>query len=649
MNKITTLLFLCFFTVSCLEAPSGNREPTSTQGSDGLTGGSGNGNGAVGGDDSLNGDDVVIPKIEIRHLIEPKVDNVSDSGSYKRKLTIPKNFNNFLYVAGINVQTLADKNLRVRFNFGLNSAPITIQATLATATPNGLTSSSPVEVLALDLRSRPFNDVQLIYDLYDYNDYDFDGSGNNPAALSEPVGFNRNDGLFCRALALKDDPTFGGNSENKCQGTNDICKFTFAKVLDKGLVKEALDDNGNTVLVPVVPSEQSSQSGNVGLYSDADEIKLQRCLPDNPFDGLEAYQYDNTTSFLLFGDHATISGDKYYYQGPYRTSSFEQWQIESQAIVGKYGLFGEVSDENLNNLVDDDEIELGYKSKLFPLYIKYDLKDSVEYLGSIVPDGEKTLFETNTATTSEWMDGCNARATTVHNITGEHIGSCTVTATIELIAEDDDGTSTTVDITNEIKLQLVRPSDLNTSGVDVLADSFNQCSSSNQCGSDSCCINKRCWSRDIVKQCIEDLPSFGNQVTGDSCSSDFQCSSLCCNKVAGKCAPHDTASDNPTFCSKPAQQSCVAKEWCAKSPVTTCAIVNTGNDQFGGITCAKRCITVETFGECTSSNGVDQGVCIPPTQPATIVFDQTDPDRCEGAINYNELEECANNPEQCTL
>ena len=645
MRKICFLIFMSAFLVSCMEAPSGQRLPSNVKDNDSLTPGSGGGSGAVGSDDSLGGDGEAIPKVEIRHLIEPKVDNISSSGSYKRKLTIPKNFDNFLYVAGINVQTLASKNLKVRFNFGLNSAPIEVQATLATATPNGLTSSSPVQVLALDLRSKPFNDIQLIYDLYDYNDYDFDGSGSNPGALSEPVTFNRNDGLYCRGLALKDDPTFSGNAANECKGTNDICKYTFAKVLDKGLVEE---DPSDSSLLPIVPDERQIQSGGVSLYDDADAIKLQRCLPDDPFAGTIAYKYDNSASFLLFGDSATIGGTKYYYQGPYRTSSFEQWQISSQALVGRYGIFGEILDDNLNGLVDDSEVEFGYRSKLFPLYVTYDLPSSTEYLGSILADDEKSLLEMNSNGVSEWMDGCNARATTVHNITGEHIGSCTVTATIELIAEDDEG-STVVDITDEIKLQLVKPSVLNTNGEDVLADSFSQCSSTSQCGADSCCINSRCWSKEIVKQCIEDLPSFGNQITGESCSSDYQCASLCCNKTDGRCAPHDTLADTPSLCSKPAGQSCVAKEWCAKSPVTTCAIVDTGRDQFGGITCAKRCITVEVYGECTSSNGVDQGICVPPTQPPTVIFDEEDPNRCQDAISYSELEECANNPDQCSL
>lgn len=645
MKQILLITFMIAVLSGCMEAPQGGRVPAADDSrNDNLTGGDG-GRGAIGTPDELAEGEEEVPKVEIRHLIEPKVDNISSSGSYKRKLTIPKNFDDFLYVAGINVETLATKNLKVRFSFGLNSSPIEIQATLATATPSGLTNSSPVNVLALDMRSKPFNDVQLIYDLYDYNDYDFDGSGNNPGALTEPVTFNRNDGLFCRGLALKDDPTFSGNASNECSGTNDICKYTFAKVLDKGLVEEDPDDGS---LLPIVPSERQIQSGSVSLYEDLDSIKLQRCLPDDPFSGPVAYKYDNSASFLLFGDSETIGGTKYYYQGPYRTSSFSKWEISSEALVGRYGIFGEILDDNLNGKVDDGEVEFGYRSKLFPLYMKYDLPDSVEYLGSIIADDKKSLFEMNSAGWSEWMDGCNARATTVHNITGEHIGSCTVTATIELIAEDSEG-STVVDITDEVKLQLVKPSKLNTEGEDVLADSFSQCSSSSQCGSDSCCINSRCWSKDIVKQCIEDLPSYGNQVTGESCSSDYQCSSLCCNKTTGRCAPHDTLAETPSLCSKAGGESCVAKEWCAKERVVTCGIVRTGTDKYGGVTCTKQCIPVSVHADCTSSDGITQGICVPPRQLYDVVFVEEDPNRCQDAISRSELEECANNPGTCNL
>ena len=244
------------------------------------------------------------------------------------------------------------------------------------------------------------------------------------------------------------------------------------------------------------------------------------------------------------------------------------------------------------------------------------------------------------------MDGCNLRATTVDDITGEHIGSCNVTATIEIISIDDvTQKQTVVDITDEVKLQLVKPSYINGAGDDVLFSSFQQCSSSNQCGSDSCCINKRCWTKDIVGQCIEDLPNYGNLVTGDTCNSDVQCASLCCNKTDGRCAPHDTVSQNPSYCSKPVGQSCVAKEWCQKETVQTCAIVSTGLDKYGNVTCEKRCEAVKVFGECIAADGAGVGKCSAPCSPPdTTVYNPNDPYRCDEMITLSQLKELANNP-----
>ncbi len=640
MQKYLLFLFL-FSLISCLEATKVARTPQGASTTEEAGSGSNNdGNGAVGGSTPL-GEDVgeTQPQVELRHLIEPQVDNLSNSGTFRRKLTIPKNYNDFLYVAGLNLQSLTEQNLQVRFNFGLNTTSKTIQATIAAASPGGLTETSAVEVLVLDLRSEPFRDLALLYELYDYNEYDFDGTGNDPGALAEPVSFNRNEGLFCRGLDLKDDPTFDGNASSECSGVNDVCKYTYAKVLDKGLV--ALD--------PIFPSERSIESGNNGLYGDTNEVKLKRCLPDNPFAGTEAYRFDQIIdAFLDFGDTRTINNTAYTYQGPYFPSNVDAWQIKSEALVGKYGVFGAISDQDLDGMVDVDEIEFGYRSKLFPLYVRYDLPAGAEYLGSVVPSGVKVPLQLSNNGQSDWLDGCNARANTKKS-SGEHIGSCTVTSTIQLIATDSLGQETVIDITDEVKLQIVGRSTLNTDGEDILATNFNQCSSTNQCGSDSCCINKRCWSRDLVGQCIEDLPSFGNQITGESCNSDFQCASLCCNGSTGRCAPHETTSANPTFCSKATGDTCVADDWCGKSPVRTCAIVRTGSDVNGGVTCAVQCVTREVFGSCTSSNGTNQGICIAPVAPADIVFSESDPNRCLEAISRSELEECANNPEQCSL
>lgn len=633
--SILTLLLL----TSCLEAVKHNE--LGTQVDDVLGGGTGTnctvGDCATGGDGGIDGDSTVIPKVEIRHLIEPKVDEFSEgAGSYKRKLTIPKNYNGKLYLAGINISTLAAQSISVRFNFGKDSNPFILPATVSTG--EGLTPQTNVEVLVMDMRAKPFEDINLIYDLFDYNDYDFDGSGNDDNALSEPVDNNRNDKLYCRGLSLAHDPTFDGSLADQCSAGDDICKYAYAKVVDKGLV---FDSTATGSLESIIPNALNISSGSDGYFEDSDSIKLGRCLPDKM---PSTYTYDETPTIFSLDTIATSPGAvviedvNYYYRGPYQPISYDKWEIRLDAITGVNGIFG--------GLDNSGDINFGFNSKLFPLYTKRDLPSGVEYLGSTLPNGEKVLKTTLSNTESEWMDGCNERLT-VHEVTGEHIGSCNVTATIEIIAKDDDGKETIVDITNEVKLQLVSPVEIDSNGEDVLLSSFKQCSSSNQCGSDSCCINSRCWDKEIVGQCIEDLPSYGDQVTGASCSSDYECASLCCDKEgSGTCRAHDTNSVNPSYCGKSSGQTCVSQEWCQKHPVTTCAIVRTGTDSVGGTTCAVRCITAEVYGECTVGNGQNVGICTSPCQPTPPVFNPSDPNRCsdENVIEYDQLVELANNP-----
>ena len=639
MNRtIVLIIFTTLFLTSCFEAAKNTRQFSLSGSSDNsIGGGSGGGDGATNTGDGISGEDGdVIAKVELRHLIEPKVDDDSDGGEYKRKLTIPKNYNGHLYLAGINVSSLNSKNIKARFNFGVESQSITLDTTITTAP--GLTPQTNVEVIVIDMRNSPFENVQLLYDLYDYNTYDYDSSGSDPGALTEPVQNNRNDKLFCRGVTLDNDPTFTGNLSGLCSSSSDVCKYAYAKVVDKGLVKAGTSGN--------FPSEINVQSAT-NYFEDADSIKVKRCLPDDPnynsSNKTIDFMFSNTLSYLLFEQAKTVNGGSYIYRGPYRSINIDNWNIKSAALTGMYGLFEVVPDVN-NNGYDETDIEYAHISKLFPLYTKYNLPKGSEYLGSILPDDLKTLQTMVSNSTSLWMDGCNERARTVHNITGEHIGSCNVTATIELVSIDENDKETVIDITDEVKLQLVKPAKLNTSGDNVLLSSFQQCSSSSQCGSDSCCINKRCWSKTLVSQCVEDLPNYGNQETGESCTSDYQCSSLCCNSINGRCAPHDTISDTPVYCSKASGQSCVAKEWCQKHPVTTCAIVDTGTDSIGGRTCALRCITAEVYGDCVSSDGIGVGTCVPPTQPDSPVFNPNDPNRCDEAITIAELIDLANNP-----
>ena len=617
-NLIFILILSVLFSTSCNQPATGNRAIPQSQSGDvtGGVGGIGSGNGAVGGNQVIEDAETVEQAvIEIRHLIEPLIDENSGGGTYLKKLTIPKNYNGLLYIAGLNISTLVDFNIKVRFKFGVDSSIIDVPATVSTGA--GLTPQTNVQVLILDLRSMPFKNVRLNYDLYDYNTYDFAGDGSqNP---NEPVQVNRDKNLFCRGLSLEDDPTFLGSVSNGCADGDNICKFAYAKVVDQGLVSI----NG-AIETPITPMELQSQSGSTTYYTDTDEIKLGRCLNDNPALYANTYKYSDSLTFStsLFIDQV-INGNTYQYKGPYRKVEEFGWQILGAARTSFFGLYSnEISVPTVSGIVT---YPIG--SKLFPLASQFDIREDSEYLGSSTPDGAKNIVFQAATGASLWMDGCNARATS-SDFNGEHVGSCNVTSKIEIIKVNDDGTDDpTPVVSQDVKLQLVKESRINSSGDDVLLPSFQGCSSTSQCGSDECCINKRCWDQSLVSQCVEDEPSFGLQIPGSSCSSDLECASLCCSQSTGRCAVHDTLQEPPVYCAKQTGQKCIAKEWCAKVPVTRCFIVNTGIDNQGGDTCALRCYNFEEFGDC------ENGTCKPPEQPILPTFDPNDPNRCEQACD----------------
>jgi len=617
LRNLFIISILACFSLSCTDVASNRASRGNVQGvtngssGNGVVGG-GNGNSAIGNQEAIDNAEVIeSATVEIRHLIEPKVDANSNGGTYLKKLTIPKNYNGLLYVAGLNIASLANKNVVVRFRFGLDSGPIDVEATVGSAA--GLTPQTDVQVLILDFQRKPFNNIRLTYDLYDYNDYDYSGDGS--LQPNEPVQFNRNSKLFCRGLKLEDDPTFTGNLASGCTLGTDVCKYSYAKVIDQGLVRI----NGSTQ-TPITPSEAQIQSGTSSYYEDTNYTKLNRCLPDNPTLYSNTFKFDNSvTDFSATdGSTRTIDTNLYMYKGPYRFNEFSSWQINSAAVLGTYGLY--------SGLQISGGDSYAYGSKMFPLATKFDLLKDTEYLGSSTPDGAKGVTFMAANGVSQWMDGCNARATSVDTSNGEHIGSCNITSKIEIVQKNDDGTESVI-TSKEVKLQLVKPTVLNTSGEDVLLSSYQSCSSSNQCGSDECCINKRCWDKSIVSSCVEDQPAYDLLNPGSTCSSDYQCASLCCSQTTGRCAVHDTLQSPPVLCSKGSGQRCIAKEWCAKHPVTRCFIIKTGTDTQGGQTCALRCYTFEEFGDC------ENGICKPPPTPDMPTFNPNDPNRCAQACD----------------
>ncbi len=598
--------------------------------------------GAGAGDGTTTDDDSSIPpKVEIRHLIEPNLSTDSTyssgtgytgGGSYVRKLTLPKNYAGRLYVAGINISTLAARNVKVRFKFGVNAEAVEIPATVGKAP--GITNASSVDVLIMDLRSEPFRQLRLTYDLFDYNDYS--------DTSSTPVQDNRDSGLYCRGLKLEHDPTFNG--VGACDAATEDCYYSYAKLTDQGLAKQTqVTTNGvtSTVFVPITPSTTQVEQGTSGYYGDALSAALLRPLPDDYLNTAGIFNFVLATGYGFNQTEVTNSTIKtisslgnYKYLGPYGIQNCSEWQFNkctygssdlsfiagnSDTATNKNKLFREVAHLLGPNI-------LYYKSYMFPLATKVSsLRAGVDHWGSVNPfDIKDVITGASTVGESKWMDGANARVQ--KNYDGEHVGSCNVTATMEIVAKDDNNTWYVVSESKDVKLQLVRPTQYSTELNDnVLYQNYKTCSSNSMCGSSECCYNNRCWDETLVTQCIDNSNYTGNKLIGDTCATDVECQSLCCNSTSGKCAVHNTALSPQVLCQKPIGEFCIAKEWCQKVPVTTYLIVKTGTDTQGNVTCTLRSYVTQEYGDCKN------GTCVAPVQSAPPTFDYNNPD-CSNAV-----------------
>ncbi len=589
------------------------------------------GNGAGGGGQGSGKSDGTITAIddetfangiaELRHLVDPF------DGTYKTKISIPKNFNGNLYLSGLNITSLNDRLIYVRFKFGRELAVIEVPATIGRAP--GITPQTDIEVLMLDMSDRPFENLRLLYDLYDYS------SGTDP----ETDVYSKN--LYCRGLHLEHDSTFeeSNDSEFACDDAGERCLYTYAKVKDSGLY------SGGIAKIPATPQLDTTKNGQP-YSSEAHSVVLNRCLPDiystmaTPAEQAVAKSdLETTLQSLLIGGgigfgsiiNFDTSGDgssdvSYVYNGPYRALNQSEWEITGAAAIDPlYGVFG-------GYLSGSTGFNGGYNARLFPRAGKLSLASNVEYIGTSDEDdayAARTLLSLATSGESNWTNGCNIRVQNYDSYSGEGIGSCNVTAEIELLAlntvtgEKEVLTDTT---TNQLKLQLTRESVVDFSDREVLESAFKTCSSSNACGSDECCFNNRCWSKDLVAQCLEDVDVVGNRGVGETCSSDFECSSFCCNQSTGVCAVHSNTESDPVLCNKSPGQQCVAKEYCRKENISTCFVVKTGVSAQGAVTCALRCYNVPTFGSCSN------GICIPPNTPDVPSFDPSNPD-CSEAID----------------
>jgi hypothetical protein len=610
------------FASACMDSGGGARSSRSSANSKTQTGGSGSGgsgsaptNGGIGSDL----DDILANgRAELRHVVDPF------DGTYKTKVTIPKNFTGLLYLSGLNVTSLSDRLVSVRFRFGREMEEIIIPATVGRAP--GIFPQTDIEVLILDMTNQPFENLRLLYDLYDYNEY---GTGETPTSDV------RNGGLYCRGLKIEHDPTFEGSASNtECDSDGEICHYAYAKVVDSGLYDNATG-------VGINPSLPQIDSTKTGYANDSAANALMKCLPDNA--DLTNFQSVLNVSGVLALDYGVpnnlaLNGKTYTYKGPYRTIARNDWQIKGMALFSDLSINGVVPSGLFQTLlpggpastVGDPNLlaAAGMNSFLFPRAGQMDLKANVQHFAAADPFAStQALTSLATAGKSQWMGGCNIRATNYDSFANEGISSCNVSATIDIITTDSTtGATTTLSTSNAVKIQITRASQTDYQGREVLYSAMKTCSGSSACGVSECCFNNRCWSKELVSQCLEDVPVVGNGGIGESCSSDYQCSSLCCNQSTGLCSVHMNTDQQQVLCSKSPGQQCVAKEWCRKENISQCFVVKTGLTNTGQTQCALRCYNVPTFGDCRD------GICIPPTAPAVPVFDPSNPD-CSEAID----------------
>ena len=456
----------------------------------------------------------------------------------------------------MNITSLNDHLPKVRFTFGRELEQITLPAIVART--DGITPQSDIEVLIIDMTNRPFKDVRLLYDLYDYNDYTTDGNDE----ITEPMSDPSDTGLFCRGLRLEHDPTFDFSPTNsKCDQADEVCKYAFAKVVDTALYRRSRPLDGESQYIGVKPTSPlidatvtgsvsqifDSQAGveNVvrGLDNEPVDRRRDRCLPDS-IQAEEVSLFLNPTApinALLHNLPIFLSGDnetEYRYRGLIGEFQRVIGKLKGKRLLGlkrstqKLIVTGSLSLFRGTSFGENN----GYDSLLFPRRGKVEIRSGVEHISTSkvedAPWGSMDKQLLSISGDSGYMYGCNIRAQNYDSFTNEGIQSCNVTAKIEILIETpaDSAFGSNKDVvvaeTIETKLQLVRASVRDFKGDSVLYSEMRTCENSQECASDECCFNNRCWHTSLVSQCKESVEPLGFRKAGVSCSSDLECESF---------------------------------------------------------------------------------------------------------------------------
>lgn len=611
MKNVLVYLFTLLLFVSCMEQPRSVRDIVDNP-SEGVGSGDNGNGGSSGGNNATDGDNEVVTSIpestavEITQIIDP------NTGSFKKKVSIPKDFRGKLHLTGLNISSLKNRVVKGRFYFGRERTPIVLDGVVGQVPGSGITEFSTINVITFDLADKKFNDIRLLYDLFDYNDYDND-------TAEDIEGDATNAGLYCRGLRLEDDPTFTSSiSHPYCNQAGDVCLYSYAKIKDQTLWYDEIV-NAETVSKTNTPVfEQIDIEGNL-LANESLETNLYKCLPDKK-DSAMFQSLFGVNHPAAVGTALALGGGAYDYRGPYRIHNEDEWEIKGAAVYQSGTTPSAIFKAPLAGAADFTNIASGTQAYLFPRAGKINYQTTgIQYLGSQSPFANRSVQTLNAAGDTYYMDGCNIRAKNYNASTGETVSSCNVTGTIELFTMED-GFEVQIAETKEIKLQLLKTGLGAKEGYDF--NSLKSCSANRECGSGECCFNNRCFSRSIVGQCSDDFDSSGNLPTGNSCGSDFDCASLCCDGTTNTCRDHINNDFEQVLCSKVPNQSCVSKEFCRIEYVRQCYLIRV-NDPNNALSCEKRCYSVPTFGDCVN------GLCKPPITPQEPATPTTPAD-CSG-------------------
>jgi len=445
--------------------------------------------------------------LEIEGILNPT------TGIYEQKVSVLKDHSSLLKFKIKDLEKYAQKSLLVDVSFGhLKEDVKTLQGSIDTEGEDYF--------LLVSLFGKPFDDLDLKYNLFDYSSY-----GNLIFSSPSIVQDNLDSNLYCRGLSLSDDPTSNGSSCNK-QG--DICLYSYAKIRDQGLFNVSSSEH-------VTPSLLQYNKSNGVVLNES-----EKCLDD-------ANTILVNNSNRSFNSTFAIDSNSFIYRGPYASDDSGNWEISNAAIIGEYGIF-------LEELTGSGVENKGYHSKLFPIASKIKLSEVDLYIGSSTPYGQRVNKSAldSAGVTVDWMGGCNQRLSTKSLITGEDISSCNISASIDIyyleagekyyIASTSSGT-----VSKDIKLQVVSKVSSDVSGTVA-------CYSNSGCSAGECCRGNQCISD---AQCAT---SGGKKAVGETCDTDFACASGCCK--GDVCSPHnDTQS-----CDKPQGGSCLNATFCAYDP-----------------------------------------------------------------------------------